>query len=70
MCNRDDRPPYQKSRSFIASKRLGLPLHISHPKKALKCLLQNIYLLLNLLYDKHNSFIMTTVGDSIFFKNI
>ena len=56
----------KKSRFFIASKRLGLPLYISHPKKALKCLLQNTYLLLDLLYHKHNPFIIATVGDSIF----
>ena len=35
--------------------------------KALKCLLQNIYLLLDLLYHKHNPFIATTV-ENIFKK--
>ena len=28
MCTKDDRPPHQKSRFFITSKRLGLSSHI------------------------------------------
>ena len=36
--------------------------------KALKCLLQNIYLLLDLLYHKDNPFITTTVENNIFKK--
>ena len=66
MRNWDDRPLYQKSRFFITSRRVGLSLYISHSRKALKCLLQNIYLLLDLLYHKHNPLIITNVEDSIF----
>ena len=68
MCKRDDRPWNQKNRFFIASKRIGLPLYISTSMKALKCLLQNIYLLLDLLYHKDNPFITTTVENNIFKK--
>ena len=68
MCKGDNRSPYQKSIFFITSKRAGMSLYISHSKKAVKCLLQNVYLLLDLLYHKHNSLIMTTVGESIFLK--
>ena len=68
MCKTFDRPPNQKNRFFIASKRIGLPLYISTSMKALKCLLQNIYLLLDLLYHKHNPFIATTVENNIFKK--
>ena len=38
-------------------------------KKSLKGLLQNIYLVLELLYQKRNPLIMNVV-DSIIFKNI
>ena len=67
MCKRDDRPPNQKNRFFIASE-IGFPLYISTSMKALKYLLQNIYLLLDLLYHKHNPFITTTVENNIFKK--
>ena len=48
---------------FIASKEVGLTL-----KKSLKRLLQNIYLMLELLYHKHNPLIVTTVHGIFFFK--
>ena len=62
MCKNDDRPPDHKSRFFIASKGVSL----SAPRKTLKRLLQNIFLMLNLLYHKHNLIIMTVVDVSIF----
>ena len=68
MCKSDDRVPYQKSRFFITSKKVGLPLYISPSRKVLKCLFQNIDLLLDLLYHNHNPLITTTVEDSIFLK--
>ena len=50
MFKKDDRLPHQKSKFFIASKGVGLTLDIWPLKKALKGLLQNIYLMLDLLY--------------------
>ena len=54
-------------------KRVGFLLQVkklsclyTHSRKALECLLQNIYLLLDLLYHKHNPLIMATKWESIF----
>ena len=55
---------------FIAYKVVGLSLNIWPSRKALKCLLQNIYLMLDLLYCKCNPFIVTVVDGSIFFKSL
>ena len=68
MYKRDDRPPHQKSRFFIASKEVAL-LDIWLSRKAIKGLLQNIYLMLD-LYHKRNPFIITVADDSIFSKKI
>ena len=65
---KDGSPSHQKSRFFITSKQLGLFLDIWHSRKALKSLLWIIYLMLDLLYHKHNHLITTVVGRSIFFK--
>ena len=65
MCKKDDRPPQQKSTVFTASK-VGLSLDICPSRKILKRLLQNIYLMLDLLYHKRNTFIMTVADGSIF----
>ena len=62
---KDDRPPHQK-RLFIASKGVGLSLDIWPSRKALKRLLQNIYLMLDVLYYKHTLLITTVVDGSIF----
>ena len=70
MCKQDESLSHQKSRLFIASKRVGLSLDIWCSRKALKGLLQNIYLRLELLHHKHNLLIATVVDDSIFQKNI
>ena len=51
---------------FIASKGEGLSLDVWHSRKNFKCLLQNIYLLLDLLYRKRNPLITTVVDGSIF----
>ena len=69
MYKKDDRLPHQKSTFFIASKRVGLSLDIWPSWKALKCLLQNICLLLDWLYRKRNPLITTVVDSSIFKKN-
>ena len=53
---------------FIAGKGVGLSLEIWAPRKALKSLLQNIFLMLDLLYYKHKSIITTVVDGSIFKK--
>ena len=51
---------------FIASKVPGLSLDIWRSKKVLRQLLQNIYLVLELLYHKRNPLILTVVDGSIF----
>ena len=49
---KDDRSPHQKSRFFIGSKVVDLSLDVWPLRKALKPFLQNICLLLDLLYHK------------------
>ena len=49
---------------FVAIKGVGLSLYIWRSRKTLKGLLQNIYLMLELLYHKLNSCI--TINGSIF----
>ena len=39
---------------FLLQAKVGLSLYILPSRKILKCLLQNIYLLLDLLYHKYN----------------
>ena len=53
---------------FIASKVVDLSLDIWCLRKALKGLLQNIYLMIELLYHKHNPFITTVVYKTTFLK--
>ena len=65
MYNKDDR---QKSRLFIASQEAGLSSYIWPSRKALKISLQNIYLMLDLLYHKGKPLITDAVDDSIFLK--
>ena len=45
---------------FLLQAKVGLSLYILPSRKILKCLLQNIYLLLDLLYHKHNPLTTTT----------
>ena len=66
MSKKDDRPRHQKSMFFITNKRPGLSLDLQ--KKALKCPLQNIYSMLDLLYHKCNPLFTTIVEGSIFLK--
>ena len=49
VCKKDDA---SEEYVFIASKGVYLSLDVCHSRKALKCLLQSIYLLLDLLYHK------------------
>ena len=70
MLKKFDRLPHQKSRFFITNKGVGLSLDIWSSRKALNCLLQNIYLMLDLLYYKCNPLVTTAVDGSIFKKNI
>ena len=58
----------QKFHIFIASKGAGLSLDIRRSRKNLKSLLQNIYLMLQLIYHKHNPLITNIVYGSIFFS--
>ena len=51
--------------SFIAGKGVALSLDIWPSRKALKCLLQNILLMLDLLHHKRNPPIKTAVDVSI-----
>ena len=55
---------------FIASKRADSSLDICLSRKALKCLLQNIYMMLDLLYKECYPLFRTVVDGSIFKKNI
>ena len=50
---------------FIASKGEGLSLDTWHSRKA-QSLLQNIYLMLELWYHKHNPLIITAADGNIF----
>ena len=70
ICKYDDRAPHHKSRSFIASQGVGLSLDTCLSRKALKRVLQNIYLALDLLYNKHNLLFTIVVAGSIFKKTI
>ena len=63
----NDRPQVYQSRIFIVGKGVGWSSDISTSKKTLKGLLQNKYLL-ELLYHKHNTLIMTATDGSIFSK--
>ena len=70
ICKKDDRAPHHKSRSFIESQGVGLSLDTCLSRKALKRVLQNIYLALDLLYNKHNLLFTIVVDGSIFKKTI
>ena len=64
MCKKDNGLSHQKSMKFhifIASKTVVLSLSIGLTRKALKGLLQNIYLMLELLYHKRNPLITTVL---------
>ena len=65
ICKKDDRAPHHKSRFFIASQGVGLSLDTCLSRKALKRVLQNIYLTLDLLYNKHNPLLTIAVDGSI-----
>ena len=54
ICKKDDRALHHKSRFFIVSQGVGLSLDNCLSRKALKRVSQNIYLTLDLLYNKHN----------------
>ena len=58
----------QKFHMVIASKEVDLSSNIWRSRKALKGLLQNIYLMLELSYHKHNPLITTVVYKSTFLK--
>ena len=47
---------------FLLQAKVGLSLYILPSRKILKCLLHNIYLLLDLLYHKHNPLTTTTTA--------
>ena len=47
---------------FLLQAKVGLSLYILSSRKILKCLLHNIYLLLDLLYHKHNPLTTTTTA--------
>ena len=67
---KDDRLPHQNSRFFIASKQVGLALGIWPSRKAIKGLLQNIYLILDLVYEKRNPFFRLLLMIAIWEKNV
>ena len=69
ICKKDDRTTHHNSRSFIASQGVGLSLDTCLSRKALKRVLQNIYLTLDLLYNKHNPLFTIAVDGSISKKN-
>ena len=69
ICKKYDRAPHHKSRTFFASQGLGLSLDTCLSRKALKRVLQNIYLTLDLLYNKHNPLFTIAVDGSISKKN-
>ena len=66
MCKKCNRLPHQKSRFFIASKEVAFTLAIWPSRKALKGLLQNVYLMLDLLYHEWKPLIMTVVNVNTF----
>ena len=66
---KDDRLPHQ-NRFFIASKQVGLALDIWPSRKAIKGLLQNIYLILDLVYEKRNPFFRLLLMIAIWEKNV
>lgn len=57
-CKKDESWSHQNSRFFIIIKGVALSLNIWHSWKALKGLLQNIYLKLELLYHKHHYYVI------------
>ena len=63
MYKKDDRLQHQKSWFFNVSKLVLLPLDIWLSRKALTRLLQNIYLMLDLLNHKCNP-LVKTVADN------
>ena len=65
ICKKDDRASHHKSRFFIASQGVGLSLDTCLSRKALKRVLQNIYLTLDILYNKHNPLLTIAVDGSI-----
>ena len=65
MFKNDDWPLHQKSRFFIASKLVHLSLDILLSRKPLKHLLQNIYIMSNLLYHKRNPLITAIADDNV-----
>ena len=65
ICKKDDRAPHHKSRFFIVSQGVGLSLDNCLSRKALKRVLQNIYLTLDILYNKHNPLLTIAVDGSI-----
>ena len=71
LCKQDDKSSHQNSikfHIFIASKGVRLSLNIWRYKKPLD-LLQNIYLMLELLYHNRNHLITTVVDGSICMSN-
>ena len=66
MSKKDDRLSHQKSRFFLASKGVGLSLDIWLSRKALEGLLQNMIMMLDLLYHKCNSLITAVLDGSAF----
>ena len=70
ICKKDDRATHHNSRSFIESQGVGLSLDTCLSRKALKRVLQNIYLKLDLLYNKHNPLFTIFVDGSILKKTI
>ena len=53
---------------FIVNKGVGLSLDVWYSWKALTGLLLSIYLMLELLYHKHNPLITTIVYEKTFLK--
>ena len=65
MCKKDGKPPHQRSRSFIASKGVGFIFrHLTLEKR--QNVITEYMLLLDLLYYRCNSLIMTVVDGGIF----
>ena len=67
-CKKDDRALHHKSRFFIVSQGVGLSLDNCLSRQALKRVLQNIYLTLDLLYNKLNPLFTIVVDCCIFLK--
>ena len=68
MCKNYESLLHQKRRFFITSKGVDVSLGIWRSRKAIKSLLQNIYLIWELLYHKLNPLVTTVVNGSIFLK--